>query len=51
MAGEHIEDLRIDLKEMDNETLEKKCNFLPSNQNRQTHESSIAKAVGTETAK
>jgi len=30
MAGEHIEDLTIDLLRMDNNTLEQRCNFLPS---------------------
>lgn len=28
MAGEHIEDLKIDLHQMDNEAVNKKCNFL-----------------------
>lgn len=32
MAGENIEDLRIELKEMDNDTLNKRCNFLPVKQ-------------------
>ena len=30
MAGEHIEDMTIDLLKINNENLERRCNFLPN---------------------
>jgi DNA-directed RNA polymerase II subunit RPB1 len=55
MAGEHIEDMRIDLKEMNNATLTDKCSFLgkddSSQGGTQRQENLIAQAVGQDSAR
>jgi DNA-directed RNA polymerase II subunit RPB1 len=51
MAGEHIEDLKIPLINMDNQTIEDKCNFLPVNKNISELEQILTKCMNNETAR
>lgn len=50
MAGEYIEDLKINLYNMNNKEVESKCNFLPSNMRSTELEALLSKSMDTELA-
>ena len=50
MAGEHFEQIPLDLPELDNRALDKKCNFISNIANEETYVEKLAQAMGHERA-
>jgi len=51
MAGEFVEDLKINLMNMDNKDLESKCRFLPADKSSFENERLLGNCLDSETAR
>lgn len=50
IAAEHFESIPLDTVDMDNRTIDKKCNFIANIQNEAAYKAELAKAIGEERA-
>ena len=50
MAGEHFENIPLDLTELDNSKLDKRCNFISNITDNDTYLDNLSRAMGKDRA-